>query len=67
MRLEDKEEVRQTGRLQGEAASRFVEWWRQIAYVAKEAYGSLRRRCLTSPGLSGTRLDTGGPEVEKGG
>jgi hypothetical protein len=59
-----EEDVRQTGRLQRGTVSRFVGWRRQIAYDADEAYGSFRRRCLTLPG---TRIQAGGPEVEKDG
>jgi hypothetical protein len=59
------EDVSQTGRLQGETASRFVGWRRRIAYAAKEAYGSFRRRYLTPPGLTGTRLQARGTEVKK--
>jgi len=37
-----------------------------IAYAAEGPYGSFRRRCLSPPGLTGTILQTCGPEVEKG-
>ena len=41
-------------------------WRRRCAYAAKEAYGSLRRRCLAPLGLTSTRLQKRRPEEEKG-
>ena len=65
MRLEVEEVVRQIWRLPGQAASRFVGWRRHIAYVAKEAHGSFRRRFMAPPGLTCARLEICGLKVEK--